>query len=354
MSKIVTIVGARPQFVKAAVVSKALNNAGIAETIIHTGQHYDYNMSSIFWDELGIPAPEKNLEVGSGNHGTQTGFMMQKLEEYILSSKTPPRALMVYGDTNSTLAGSLVAAKLNIPVIHVEAGLRSHNREMPEEINRVVTDHVSNLLFCSSEESIKELNREGITEGVHVVGDVMHDALLTFSEKAEEMFTLRDIIPGVHGEFVLATIHRPSNTDQAENLKAILQAFGEIEKTIVWPVHPRNKATITNLDIPDNLVLTDPVSYFKMMILLGNCSLVITDSGGLQKEAYWMKKRCITVRNETEWVETLSGGWNTLTGADTSKILAAVVKDPETNWKPLYGDGKAANQITKIIKEELF
>ncbi|MEX0857879.1 MAG: UDP-N-acetylglucosamine 2-epimerase (non-hydrolyzing) [Balneolaceae bacterium] len=350
MKTILTIVGARPQFVKAAVVSKAMAEAGISERIVHTGQHYDHEMSTVFWEELGLPAPSVNLEVGSGNHGMQMGLIMQKLEEYIMDLDKYPDAVLVYGDTNSTLSGAIVASKLHIPVVHIEAGLRSFNREMPEEINRILTDHASDLLFCSSLKGVEQLKKEGITKNVFNAGDVMYNAVLTFSEIADRKYTLADVTHLKTGEFILATIHRPSNTDDPDNLKSIISAFGKLNQPVLWPVHPRNKSKLKDLIIPENLHLIDPVSYFKMLILLKNCSKVITDSGGLQKEAYWMKKLCITIREETEWVETLEGGWNILAGADEKKIISAVEKsDSISIWKPLYGEGNAAKKITEIL-----
>jgi UDP-GlcNAc3NAcA epimerase len=350
MNYILTIVGARPQFVKAAVVSKALHEAQIEEKIVHTGQHYDHEMSGIFWEELGIPSPSINLEVGSGLHGKQTGIMLQKIEECILKLPEMPSALLVYGDTNSTLAGSIVASKLHLPVIHVEAGLRSFNKQMPEEINRIMTDHVSELLFCSSQTGVDQLKKEGITTGVHNVGDVMYDAVLTFSKIAAKKLTLSNITELKSGEFSLATIHRPNNTDNKLNLASILNAFSKIKSPILWPVHPRNKKLLAKHSVPKNVHLTDPVSYFEMLILLENCIRIFTDSGGLQKEAYWMKKQCITLRNETEWVETLEGNWNQLTGADSIKIVKSIQSMPNTEWKNLYGDGKASQKIVSEIR----
>lgn len=353
MSFILTIVGARPQFVKAAVVSHALHSEGIEERIVHTGQHYDYEMSMVFWEELGIPVPSANLEVGSGLHGAQTGIMLTKLEQYILDLEEKPSALLVYGDTNSTLAGSLVASKLHIPVVHIEAGLRSFNREMPEEINRVVTDHISSILFCSSEPSVKQLSKEGISANVYDVGDVMYDALLRFSEIAESKLSLDSIIPFEKEQYYLATVHRPVNTDNDLNLEAILGAFAKLDKPVVWPVHPRNKKKLASKKIPANLHLIDPASYYQMMILLKNSFKVITDSGGLQKEAYWMKRPCITIREETEWTETLEGGWNILTGANTTRILEACGENPSTKWTTLYGEGNASQKIAKQLKQFL-
>jgi UDP-GlcNAc3NAcA epimerase len=306
-------------------------------------------MSTVFWEELDLPAPSVNLEVGSGSHGKQTGIMLQKIEDYILNLAEHPDALLVYGDTNSTLAGTIVASKLHIPVVHVEAGLRSFNREMPEEINRVLTDHASEILFCSSKQGVKQLNKEGISDNVFNVGDVMYDALFTFSEIANKKIELKQILPFSTKEYYLATIHRPSNTDSNTNLNSILQAFGKLSKPVVWPVHPRNKERLSELDIPKNLKLIDPVSYFKMMVLLKNSAKVLTDSGGLQKEAYWMKKPCITVREETEWVETLNGGWNQLTGVDKTSILKAIKQNPTKEWTPLYGTGEAARKIAEVL-----
>ncbi len=353
MKYVLTIVGARPQFVKAAVVSKALAEKKIPEQIIHTGQHYDDAMNTVFWDELGIPAPNINLEIGSGSHGMQTGLMLQKIESFILSADEKPSALLVYGDTNSTLAGAIVASKLHIPIIHVEAGLRSFNKEMPEEVNRIMTDHISDLLFCSSAFGVSQLKKEGITTGVYDVGDVMHDAVQTFSKIASKKISLSDITSLKGGDFALATVHRPSNTDNKENLSSILDAFSEMNTNILWPVHPRNKSRLKDQVIPENLHLIEPVSYFEMMVLLNECKLVLTDSGGLQKEAYWLKKRCITLREETEWVETLDEGWNTLAGADKSNILNAFNNSITSNWTPLYGEGNASEKIVEAIKKDL-
>lgn len=351
---IVTILGARPQFVKAAVVSKALSNKGIVETIIHTGQHYDHAMSGVFWDELGIPAPKINLQVGSGSHGKQTASMLEQIEQYLIENLQSIDALMVYGDTNSTIAGALAAAKLHIPVIHVEAGLRSFNREMPEEVNRVLTDHISNLLFCSSEVGVNQLKTEGISKGVYNVGDVMFDALLTFSSIAKQKTSIEQILPFPLQNFALATIHRPSNTDNPDNLHSILSAFEQMELPIIWPVHPRNKSRLAELNLPKNLILLEPQPYFNMLVLLDHATLVLTDSGGLQKEAYWKGKPCITLREETEWVETLESGWNQLTGASTEKICTAFKKKPSAEWKPIYGDGKASEKIAGFILNTTF
>ena len=349
MKHIVTILGARPQFVKAAVVSKALKDRGIKEEILHTGQHYDHAMSDVFFEQLNIDPPVKNFNIGSGKHGEQTGKMLAEIEKWLLDQPQLPDALMVYGDTNSTIAGALAASKLHVPVIHVEAGLRSFNRKMPEEVNRVLTDHISDLLFCSSEIGVNQLEKEGVNKGVHNVGDVMYDAVLTFSEIAKEKVNPANLPVNIDEPFYLMTVHRPSNTDDPQNMAAILEAVGSIDKTVLWPVHPRNKKRLQEMKLPQNLLITDPVSYFEMLLLLKSCTKVITDSGGLQKEAYWMEKPCITVREETEWVETLEGGWNQLTGPNAEKIIHALKNEPTTDWKPVYGDGKASEKIAEVI-----
>lgn len=352
MNRILTIVGARPQFVKASVVSLAFKNAGIQEDVIHTGQHYDPSMSAVFWDELNIPKPTQNFDVGSGSHAVQTAAIMVELEKYLLSKKSPRYdGILVYGDTNSTVAAALVSSKLHIPLIHVEAGLRSFNKKMPEEVNRIMTDHVSDLLFCSSEIGVKQLEKEGITEGVYNVGDVMYDAVTQFSALAESKLSLRDIIPFDTGNYYLATIHRPSNTDNEAKLEAIISSFAKIDKKVVWPVHPRNNARLNNISLPDNLHIISPLPYLSMLIVLKNSALVFTDSGGLQKEAYWLKKQCITLREETEWVETLEGGWNTLAGHRLNELVSLSTVAPTTPWEPIYGDGEASLKIADIIKE---
>jgi len=354
MKQLITVVGARPQFIKASVVSRALKNEGIGEIIIHTGQHYDENMSGIFWQELQLKTPEVNLNIGSATHGAQTAECLTKLEIYLLDKRSDIKALMVYGDTNSTLAGALAATKLNIPVIHVEAGLRSFNRNMPEEINRILTDHTADLLFCSSEKGVKQLRQEGIEKNVYNTGDVMQDALNTFADIAQDKYTLKNIIPFKTGSYNLVTIHRPTNTDSTERLRELINTLGKLDKPVVWPVHPRNRNKLEDLDLPDTLFTLPPVSYFEMLLLLHNAHKVLTDSGGLQKEAYWMKKPCITLRNETEWTETLQNGWNRLAGAETQKIIQAYESNPVEPWRPLYGSGDTSSQIATIIKNTFF
>ncbi len=350
---ILTVIGARPQFIKAAIVSIALKKAGIEEVIIHTGQHYDESMSDVFWNELRIPKPYKNLNIGSGLQGEQTAQIMIALEKEVLQLK--PSAILVYGDTNSTLAAAIVASKLCIKLIHVEAGLRSFNKTMPEEINRIVTDRLSDILFCSSQKGIEQLKKEGIDNEVYNVGDVMYDALINFHQISIEKFKLSDILPFDFEPFILATIHRPTNTDDPEKIKEILGAFSQLPYKIIWPLHPRNKSNIAKQKIPANLFIVPPASYFQMQILLRACSKVCTDSGGLQKEAYWAKKPCITLRNETEWVETLEYDWNILTGSNKTKIIDAVDKKIDIHsWKELYSDGNASQKIAAVIKEKIY
>ena len=346
---IVTLIGARPQFVKAAVVSKAFIDSGIPETIVHSGQHYDDRMSEIFWKELGIPKPLFNLNIGSGSHAVQTAGMMVGLEQIINDMKEKPKALLLYGDTNTTVAGSLVASKLHIPIVHVEAGLRSFNRKMPEEINRVVTDHLSDILFCPSEASVRQLATEGITKNVYDVGDVMYDSFLTFSAIAKKLSTDEFDINS-ENDFTLLTLHRPANTDDKETLKQILKELGSLPTQIIWPLHPRNQNHIKGTPIPSNLRITEPFSYLQMLLMLEKCNSVITDSGGLQKEAYWAKKPCITLRDETEWVETLTGGWNQLASSSDGDLLEKFLTKPALVWTPLYGNGNAAGEIAKKIQ----
>lgn len=349
---IVTVIGARPQFVKAAVLSKELNAQGKNEVIIHTGQHYDYKMSEVFFTELGLPGAEINLNVGSGTHATQTGEILIGIERYLLEHLKEISHVLLYGDTNSTLAGALAASKLNIPIIHVEAGLRSFNMAMPEEINRVMTDHVSSLLFCSSEVGVRNLQSEGITNGVYLSGDIMLDAFNVFSSIAAEKIKISQILPEkVANEYFLLTIHRPVNTDSREHLSVILEALGEIKTSIVWPVHPRNGEMITKLKIPSNVFIFEPFSYYEMMVVLNGAKKVVTDSGGLQKEAYWAKKPCITIRSETEWVETLHNNWNILARVDYIDILKALHAEPDqSTWCELYGDGHAGRRIANMIR----
>jgi len=353
--KIVSVVGARPQFIKAAPVSKALRKAGHQEILVHTGQHYDYGMSKVFFEELSISEPDVNLGVGSGAHGWQTGQMLIRIEEVLMEEK--PDWVLVYGDTNSTLAGAIASVKLQIPLAHVEAGLRSFNREMPEEHNRLLTDHCSDLLFCPTQTAVANLDKEGITHGVNLVGDTMYDAVLLFSEIAREKSTILDDLGLKSKEYLLATVHRPYNTDIPENLENILSAFIEINEPIIFPVHPRTRK-ILNTFFPSlltphsSLKMIPPVGYLDMLMLEQNAKAILTDSGGMQKEAYWFEVTCVTFRDETEWVETVEAGWNVVVGADTGKIVEAVRCLKSDNPRPkLYGDGHAAEKMLEILAD---
>ncbi len=353
--KIVSVVGARPQFIKAAPVSKALRKAGHHEILIHTGQHYDYGMSQVFFEELGISEPDTNLGVGSGPHGWQTGEMLMRTEEALVKEK--PDWVLVYGDTNSTLAGALAAVKLHIPLAHVEAGLRSFNREMPEEYNRVLTDHCSDLLFCPTHTAVGNLTKEGITNGVNLVGDTMYDAVLQFAEIAQKHSTILQKLGLQSKGYLLATLHRPYNTDVPENLRSILAAFVEIKEPIVLSVHPRTRQKITEfgLDNPQskigNLQFIDPVGYLDMLVLEQNARLILTDSGGMQKEAYFFGVPCITLRPETEWVETVEAGWNVVVGSDRPLIVqkTRTMKTPPQSERQIFGDGRSSELIVETL-----
>ena len=360
---IFSIVGARPQFIKAAAVSRAFaeynrqsESIRIEEKIIHTGQHYDENMSRIFFDELEIPQPNCNLEVGSGSHGEQTGKMLQGLESVFQAE--PPDWVLVYGDTNSTLAGALAAAKLHIPVAHVEAGLRSFNKRMPEEINRVLADHISDLLFCPTDTAVQNLADEGITKGVRQTGDVMYDCVLFYTQKAktieQQILQKLNLRPK---SYFLTTIHRAENTDDPRRLAPIVEALNEIAREdcpVLLPLHPRTIGYLEKYDLRfcDNVKVIEPVSYLAMAALEDNARLILTDSGGVQKEAYFHGVPCITLRDETEWVETVESGWNALTGADKRKIIAAVGAQKQLRDvapAAIYGDGHASQAITRLL-----
>jgi UDP-N-acetylglucosamine 2-epimerase len=346
VADVVTVIGARPQFVKAAVVSRSLKAAGVSEQVIHTGQHYDHDMSDSFLNQLGIDNVAVNLGVGSGAQGHQTATMMTGIEHFLLGQELP-KVMVLYGDTNSTLAGALVASKLHIPIVHVEAGLRSFNRAMPEEVNRIVVDHLSSVLFCSSEEGVGHLKNEGIETGVHVVGDVMLDAYHHYSTRSPAVETN---LPAE--DFALVTIHRPSNADSPDQLKKVIASLGTLDLPIVWPVHPRTLPILSRLEVPSRFHLTEPFDYFSMLAALNQCSLVVTDSGGLQKEAHWSKTPCLTMRGETEWVETLDGNWNHLCTAGDD--LSDLVKMTQAPWGTLYGDGEAGKKIVSLIIANFF
>ena len=348
--KVASVVGARPQFVKAAPVSALLRKRH-AEILIHTGQHYDEGMSAAFFRSLHIPEPDYNLGVGSGPHGEQTGRMLTEIERILVSDG--PDLVLTYGDTNSTLAAALAAAKLQIPLGHVEAGLRSHNRRMPEEINRVVTDHLSSLLFCPTQTAVEQLVEEGIRAGVHLVGDVMYDVALATAQEARQRDALKRL--GLREkEYLLCTVHRPSNTDDAQNLRAIAEALKECGRTVVFPVHPRTRKALERDalidDLPESLVLVEPLDYLDFQCLLMDASKVVTDSGGVQKEAYFFGVPCVTLRDETEWIETVEDGWNVLVGADKREILHAIANFNPTGTKnKSFGDGHAAERIVDIL-----
>lgn len=352
---IFSIVGARPQFIKAAPVSKALQQAGLREILLHTVQHYDYGLSQVFFEQLGMKTPDLNLEIGSGLHGWQTSKILEGVEKALLQER--PDWVLVYGDTNSTLAGALAAIKLQIPIAHVEAGLRSFNREMPEEINRVLADHCANLLFCPTKTAVENLNAEGIRVGVHLVGDVMYDAVLQFAEIASLRSQILTQTGLKAGEYLLATIHRPYNTDDQTRLGAIMAALSGVNRKVVFPVHPRTLHKLEEFGLyPSdgtnrNLLLLEPVNYLDMLVLEQNAQIIITDSGGIQKEAYFFGVPCLTVRPETEWVETLQGGWNRLVDADPTSILNAIHNKME--YLPRmdhYGDGTASLKIANILQ----
>ena len=349
--KVVTIVGARPQFIKAAAVSRALRKRH-TEVLVHTGQHYDYVMSGIFFDGLELPAPDVTLEVGSGAHGWQTGRMLEGIEQVILAQR--PEWVLVYGDTNSTLAGALAAAKLHVPVAHVEAGLRSFNRRMPEEVNRVMADHVSELLFCPSEPAVKNLAAEGITRGVHVVGDVMLDVLNWARKRAEARLAETLERFGVKpGKYLLVTVHRSENTDAPERLSAIVAALNELQEPVLFPIHPRSKKMLGagGYQLKPHVRLIEPLGYFDMVLMSSAARMILTDSGGVQKEAYWLGVPCVTLRDETEWVETVQAGWNRLVGADRERILAAAKEFVPPGKRPgLYGDGNTAQRCVELLE----
>jgi UDP-N-acetylglucosamine 2-epimerase (non-hydrolysing) len=352
--KIVSIVGARPQFIKEAIVGESLHQAGISEVLVNTGQHYDANMSDVFFDGLSVKAPDYNLGIGSGSHAVQTGTAMIRLEEVILNEK--PDCVLVYGDTNATLAGALVAAKLKIPVAHVEAGLRQHPKDMPEEINRVVTDHVSALLFCPTKKAVENLAGEGVNKGVHFVGDVMYDLFLKMRSQLDVPSSLDRFGLSEKG-YILATVHRDFNTDNPDRLKAILSALDEIamETPVILPLHPRTRKAVsaTGLEgLIKRLQVVEPLPYHEMMALLVGSRKVITDSGGLQKEAYFAGVPALVMMPDTAWIELVEAGWNVLVDADREKILAVANGEkrcPEISAGGIYGEGHAGERIASLL-----
>jgi UDP-GlcNAc3NAcA epimerase len=348
---VVSVVGARPQFIKAAAFSRELRRRH-HEVLLHTGQHYDYTMSGIFFDGLEMPAPDVNLGVGSGTHGAQTGAMLSKIEEVLVSER--PERVVVYGDTNSTLAGALAASKMHIPVVHVEAGLRSFNRRMPEEINRVVADHLSELLLCPSNTAVANLVTEGITRNVHLVGDIMLDVLNWAQER--NLDRPSDILNRLELKergYVLVTVHRSENTDDRLHLSRILSALSALDEQVIFPVHPRTKKAISLSDheMGPHVRVIEPVGYLDMVNLTRSSRRVLTDSGGLQKEAYWLGVPCVTLRDETEWVETVEVGWNMLVGSHRDRIVEAVRTFAPPSARPsLYGDGSAAARCVDLME----
>jgi UDP-GlcNAc3NAcA epimerase len=349
--KLLTVIGARPQFIKAATVSRVVaDRDDVHEVIVHTGQHYDANMSDVFFDELAIPKPDHHLGIGGGSHGQMTGRQLEAIEEVLLKEK--PDTVLVYGDTNSTLAGALASVKLHIPVAHVEAGLRSFNRKMPEEINRILTDHAADMLFAPTQTAVANLSKEGIDDGkVYLVGDVMYDAAMFYRARAKKPAWFDDL-PVEEGEFVLATIHRAENTDDPERLTNIIAGLGDTGRPIILPLHPRTRAKLADHGVvpAKNIVVVDPVGYLEMVWLEMNCIAVATDSGGVQKEAFFHGKPCITLRDETEWVELVTSGWNTLVGAERSAIATMLTNCsvPEKH-EALYGNSNAAlKTVAKI------
>jgi UDP-GlcNAc3NAcA epimerase len=381
MKKIITVIGARPQIIKAAAISRAIKNNfsdKILEVIVHTGQHYDENMSQIFFEELEIPFPNYNLNVGSGSHGEQTAKMLEGLENIYVQEK--PDAVIVYGDTNSTIAAALAAAKIHIPVIHIEAGLRSFNKAMPEEINRIACDHMSTLLFTPSETGHRNLLNEGIKNDqkeaasidnpkIYLCGDIMYDNSLYFSAMSEQKSKILEELEITTDEFILCTIHRDTNTDDTSNLNAIFRALLRIQKTsnlkIVLPLHPRTKEKLnshldknllTEINQNKNFKIIPPTGFLDIISLEKNARLIITDSGGLQKEAFFFQKPCVILRDQTEWIEIVENGNALIAGANELKIISSVetlIKKTDYTYPNLYGDGNAANFICKKITEEL-
>ncbi len=358
MIKIFTIVGARPQFIKASILSRLIRSdkwkKHINEVIVHTGQHYDKNMSDVFFSEMGIPEPNYNLNIGSATHGKMTGELIIKIEEILINEK--PDFVLVYGDTNSTIAGALAAAKLHIPIIHVEAGLRSFNKKMPEEINRILTDHLSKILFCPTKLSIRNLKNENIVKDVYLVGDIMYDAAIFYGNRNNN-YNLIEELGLEKKKYILATIHRAENTDNKQKLKNIFNAFRKISLTekIIIPMHPRLKKSMQEIGLYNvlcsikNIINIDPIGYIDMIELEKNSKIIITDSGGIQKEAYFHGVPCITLRDETEWIETVENGWNQVVGTDEDRIADAISNVKKGTKIDEYGDGTTAEKILNKI-----
>ncbi|MCV2349729.1 non-hydrolyzing UDP-N-acetylglucosamine 2-epimerase [Paucibacter sp. Y2R2-4] len=357
MLKILTVVGARPQFIKAAAISRAIRNSQdniFEETLLHTGQHHDENMSSVFFDELKITTPKYNLEISGGLHGAMTGKMLDGIEKVLIAEK--PDWVLIYGDTNSTLAAALAAAKLHIPVAHIEAGLRSFNMRMPEEVNRIVADRLSTLLLCPTKTSVDNLRAEGKMKGVHLVGDVMYDVSLYYRDLSRRQSDILERLGLAEGQYVLATCHRAENTDVSHRLRGIVSALAKIAKDVpvILPLHPRTRKLIAEHELESELkavTLTDPLPFLDMVRLEQSAKVILTDSGGVQKEAFFYGVPCITMRDETEWTETVNSGWNTLTGAEPDAIVRAFQSSDslrKLTTEP-YGTGNAAELCLKAI-----
>lgn len=355
MKKIITILGARPQFIKAAAVSRVVKNFPIEEVIVHTGQHFDANMSKVFFEQMEIPRPDYHLEINNLSHGAMTGRMLEEIEKILVKEK--PDIVLVYGDTNSTLAGALAAKKINIQLAHVEAGLRSFNMAMPEEINRILTDRISDYLFCPTDTAIKNLKNEGFdnfTNQVHLVGDVMYDAALYYEKLSDRVSSIIQQLQLNKNEFILCTVHRQENTDNSKRLSSIIEALNEIHKTIrvVLPLHPRTKKILVDLGIKPEFDPINPVGYFDIIQLIKHSALIMTDSGGMQKEACFFKKYCITLREETEWIELTENNINYLAGSDKGNILRhfhTLLGKPFPETSTLYGDGTSSKQIISLL-----
>jgi UDP-GlcNAc3NAcA epimerase len=357
--KVFTVVGARPQFIKAATVSRQLRASGIEEVLVHTGQHYDPNMSDVFFEELEIPRPDYNLEIHSGSHGAQTGRMLEKVEKVL--QKERPDWVLVYGDTNSTLAGALAAAKLHIPIAHVEAGLRSFNRRMPEEVNRVLTDHLSDLLFAPTESAVTNLRHEGIAEEkIRLVGDVMYDAALFYGDKAEKESRILADLQLTPGEYVLATVHRAENTDDPIRLATIFEGLDQVAagEKIVVPLHPRTRKALESqrllAKVQARMTVINPVGYLDMIMLEKNARAIATDSGGIQKEAFFYRVPCVTMRNETEWVELVELGWNKLVSLDSASNVANGIWETRNGLDKgtdLFGRGESSLLMIQYLKD---
>ncbi len=358
MVRIVSVVGARPQFIKLAPVCRAMRRVeGLRHEVVHTGQHYDQAMSDSFFRELDLPEPAHNLGVGSGTHGAQTARILERIEPVLLDAR--PEACLVYGDTNSTLAAALAAVKLHIPVFHVEAGLRSHNRRMPEEINRIAVDHIADVLLCPCKRAMEMLRAEGLTENAHFVGDVMYDAVLQTCPEPARADAILARFGLKRRAYYLATAHRPRNTDDPGRLRAILGAFDRLPRPVVFPAHPRTRKALAAAGVEPgpNVRVLEPVGYLEMLALLRGAKALLTDSGGMQKEAFFLATPCITLREETEWGETVDAGWNRLVGAEPQAIAAAAQEVEATDWDARaadrpepYGDGRAAEKIVEVVR----